>query len=560
MFETNLNPDLNQAADLLSQLLQATTDSAPNTSSPESLFASLLGELTQSESPVPAAPELPEGAELPSAPATQVLNLTVPGMVTPTAEPELPKTTAQPMPAMQVVTLTVPCPVAPIPTWEFTETAKAPPTATQVLTLAVPGVVAGEEAKPEGSAAPETPGAPETPKAAMVPKAPDVPPVPEVSNVPAAAKAQKPQPKVLTFVLPEPPVFELMRPKPQIQLEPVAATKPDPKPEKSANKDAKDLETQAQAQAVAPVVTAAAAAAAVAAIVIPSMPQGSQCATPAAEKETTAVETQPVRESKRNEVQEWLLMRRIAPLMPVQNIQNVQTPVVAAATAPATPEQQTEEQAMPVFKAQGQEDIDLEKFEVRKIAFTIEPAAKPVQSLPVQPHPQPFKIVSAEPRSDKRKDIADKPTFSMDSPPAPPKPQGEVAKAEAPAPVRAVVEPPPPPPVARQVSMDVGDAESQVRIVIRERNGDLEVRFDAANDRLRRDLENAAPMLVHELERGSSVKVAELNFSNFGSATESDQQQKQQARAKKQVKSEAVFADLDETAYLADAPISPKSL
>jgi len=137
--------------------------------------------------------------------------------------------------------------------------------------------------------------------------------------------------------------------------------------------------------------------------------------------------------------------------------------------------------------------------------------------------------------------------------------QPTIAKAEAPQPVRTPFEPPAPPPVVRQVSMDVGDAESQVHVVIRERNGDLEVRFDTANERLRRDLEGASPMLVHDLERGA-MRVADLDFSSFGSATDSDRQDQQQPRAKKHLKSEAVFAELDETSQSDTDLVSPKSL
>ena len=117
--------------------------------------------------------------------------------------------------------------------------------------------------------------------------------------------------------------------------------------------------------------------------------------------------------------------------------------------------------------------------------------------------------------------------------------------------VRVAIDPPPPPPVARQVSMDIGDAESQVRVVIRERNGDLAVQFGAATERLRENLQNAAPLLMQELRRDNPHAVS-LNFSSFGNATDAGRDSQQDAHRKKSLKSEAVFADLDETAYLGD--------
>jgi len=114
--------------------------------------------------------------------------------------------------------------------------------------------------------------------------------------------------------------------------------------------------------------------------------------------------------------------------------------------------------------------------------------------------------------------------------------------------VRPVFEPPPPPPVVRSVSMDIGDPESQVRVVIRERNGSLNVQFASSNERLREDLQTAGPMLMRELQRNNPVGVT-LDFSNFGSATESDSQPRSHSRAKKVLKSDAEFADVAETAY-----------
>jgi hypothetical protein len=115
--------------------------------------------------------------------------------------------------------------------------------------------------------------------------------------------------------------------------------------------------------------------------------------------------------------------------------------------------------------------------------------------------------------------------------------------------IRLVFEPPPPPPVVRSVSMDIGDPESQVRVVIRERNGNLNVQFGSTNERLREDLQIAGPMLMRELQRNNPMSVT-LDFSNFGSATDADSQSRSQERAKKFLKPDAEFADVVETAYL----------
>ena len=110
-------------------------------------------------------------------------------------------------------------------------------------------------------------------------------------------------------------------------------------------------------------------------------------------------------------------------------------------------------------------------------------------------------------------------------------------------------EPPPPPPVVRTVSMDIGDPESQVRVVIRERNGNLNVQLGSANERLHEDLQVAGPMLMRELQRNNPMPVT-LDFSHFGTATDADSQSRSHARAKKFLKPDAEFADVVETAYL----------
>ena len=125
--------------------------------------------------------------------------------------------------------------------------------------------------------------------------------------------------------------------------------------------------------------------------------------------------------------------------------------------------------------------------------------------------------------------------------------------------VRLVFEPPPPPPVVRSVSMDIGDPESQVRVVIRERNGNLNVQIASSNERLREDLQTAGPQLMRELQRNSPASVT-LDFSNFGSATDSDSHPRSPSRAKKLLKSDAEFADVAETAYLPTPASALKSL
>lgn len=129
-----------------------------------------------------------------------------------------------------------------------------------------------------------------------------------------------------------------------------------------------------------------------------------------------------------------------------------------------------------------------------------------------------------------------------------------ITAPEAVARVQVAIEPPPPPSVVRQISMDIGDPDSQVRVIIRERNGDLALQFGAATERLRENLQNAAPLLMHELRRDNPHAVS-LDFSKFGTATEGGSESHQDSRRKKSLKSEAVFADVDEIAYLSgDTP------
>jgi hypothetical protein len=96
-----------------------------------------------------------------------------------------------------------------------------------------------------------------------------------------------------------------------------------------------------------------------------------------------------------------------------------------------------------------------------------------------------------------------------------------------------------------RVSMEVGEGDSQIRIVIHQRNGDVSVRLDAATDGLRRDLEASAGSLLQALQR-EQLHVSDLDFSSYGSATDSEQESNRRA-PKKSLKPEALFADKDET-------------
>jgi hypothetical protein len=127
--------------------------------------------------------------------------------------------------------------------------------------------------------------------------------------------------------------------------------------------------------------------------------------------------------------------------------------------------------------------------------------------------------------------------------------------------VRPRFEPPPPPPVARHVAIEIGEADSQVNVVIRERNGDLAIQFGAATERLRENLQNAAPLLLHQLQREAAhAPAVQLNFSSFGSATDADRNAHQDRREKKPLKSGADFAALEELTSLGSGDANDKLL
>jgi len=209
----------------------------------------------------------------------------------------------------------------------------------------------------------------------------------------------------------------------------------------------------------------------------------------------------------------------------------------------------------PTLNASEKPVLNLKDFDVRRFEFKTEVEVAVVQPKLIQVTPFPVLMQQGlKPNLTQSKPVKGSVDVVDSSTTAPPdftgKHEAPLIKApEAVQRVQVAIDPPPPPPVARQISMDVGDPESQVRVVIRERNGDLAVQFGAATERLRDNLQNAAPLLMHELRRDNPHTVS-LDFSRFGTATEGGHESHQDQRPKKQLKSEAVFADMDETAYL----------
>jgi hypothetical protein len=208
--------------------------------------------------------------------------------------------------------------------------------------------------------------------------------------------------------------------------------------------------------------------------------------------------------------------------------------------------------------------LNLKDFDARRFEFKTEletPALQPkllrVAPLPVFLHSA-LKVHTLEGKPAKGSaDVIDSPSTG----PSVLEDQHELRLIEAPEAVHRVqvaVDPPPPPPIVRQISIDIGDSECQVRVVIRERNGDLAVQFGAATERLRENLQNASPLLLHELQRDNAHNTISLDFSRFGTATEGGHESHQQSRQKKALKPEAVFADVDETAYLTEDTVSIK--
>jgi hypothetical protein len=213
----------------------------------------------------------------------------------------------------------------------------------------------------------------------------------------------------------------------------------------------------------------------------------------------------------------------------------------------------------------AKQTLNLKDFDVRRFEFkteleiaTVQPKLIRVSPLPgilqpqSRPNPlQPRTAKASSPFNESAVAVAPALEHGPDAP--------LITAPEAVERVRVVIDPPPPPPVARVLSIDIGDAESQVRVVLRERGGQLAVQFGAATERLREDLQNASPLLMHELRRDNTHSNVTLDFSNFGSATDAGHESQQDAPRKKPLKSEAVFADLDETAYLEETPPFSKS-
>jgi hypothetical protein len=255
-----------------------------------------------------------------------------------------------------------------------------------------------------------------------------------------------------------------------------------------------------------------------------------------------------------NEVQQWLLTRSIPIPEAIPGLTTTEAPPPAASGGSSVVASSKN-----AAKAGEQPKLDLTKFEVRRFELTIEPAPKPVsRTAPVTAFDD--RLFNKNDVKTEKPKVEIEPTTSVpdvvlkDHRVAP-----EIAKPEAPLPSRPVPEPPIPAPTARRLYMDIGDADSQVRVVIREHNGDLQLRFDTSSERLRHDLETASPTLVENLER-NAIRVSDLDFTAFGSATDAEHQQQGQPQPKKSLKSEAAFAELDETAYPGDAPVSSMSL
>ena len=163
-----------------------------------------------------------------------------------------------------------------------------------------------------------------------------------------------------------------------------------------------------------------------------------------------------------------------------------------------------------------------------------------------------FKPVKSSPDNDVLSRDAASPQQTLTSP-------ATIGKPDAVQKIQLVFEPPPAPPTVRKVSMDIGDADSQVRVVIHDRNGNLNVQFGAANERLRQELQTSGPLLMRELERDNPMPVR-LDFSNFGSATDSDRRRPFQLQERKSLKPGAEFADAAETARLSSSSLTPKSI
>ena len=217
---------------------------------------------------------------------------------------------------------------------------------------------------------------------------------------------------------------------------------------------------------------------------------------------------------------------------------------------------------VPAGETETQEQLKLDDFAVTRFEFKTE-FETPLTAATQQAQTLQIVRITTPVREDKPGRLTDS---DIDSPLHDPNSQSlplfspaTIAAPESVEHVRLVFEPPPLPPVVRSVSMDIGEENSQVRVIIRERNGSLNIQFGSTNERLRQDLQITGPMLMRALQRHNHPSVT-LNFTNFGSTTDADSEPHTQSQPKKALKSGAQFAGVAETAYLPASDPLLKSL
>lgn len=219
---------------------------------------------------------------------------------------------------------------------------------------------------------------------------------------------------------------------------------------------------------------------------------------------------------------------------------------------------------LPVAGRSTPQSLDLDEFEVTRFEYKTEFEMPSLAELPVAPMFQPMlQMVRVGPPAKETKQAkltnSESNSLTHDTSSARTDAPAQIAAPDAVQHVQLVFEPPPPPSMVRRISMDVGDDESQVRVMIREQNGDLSVRIGSSDDRLRHDMQMSSSSLVHDLQRDNHQAVT-LDFSDFGSATEADRQPRSQSQAKKVLKAGAEFADMAESTYLSTPSSVLKSL
>jgi len=251
-----------------------------------------------------------------------------------------------------------------------------------------------------------------------------------------------------------------------------------------------------------------------------------------------------------------LLDKRLVPLLaiPGELVRMGRNAISQEARSEATPpgSDRTAVEAASASESQTSESLKLDDYEVTRFEFKTEyesPAMTAIQQGPVlQMMKTAVQVREVKPGRLMDSDIDSQTQESGAQSQALLSPATVLAR-QAVEQVHLVFEPPPTPPAVRSVSMDIGEADSQVRVVIRERNGSLNIQFGSANDRLRQDLQLSGPLLMRELQRQNHPTVT-LDFTNFGSATESDRQPRARSQAKKSLKSGAEFAGAAESTYL----------